>query len=172
VTSMRIFKFILSIWIMVIGVSLPGQLSAAESSLLPTIAKGKGDKCVLPTEYMRRNHMDLLDHQRDETVLDGVRTKQFSLKGCVSCHAVKGTDGKAVTVKDPKHFCASCHNYAAVHIDCFDCHASRPGEKDQFGGLKSKPAGHDVAALKSYLHSGSQTGVLTGQQTSLRGRNK
>jgi hypothetical protein len=24
------------------------------------------------------------------------------------------------------HFCQSCHNYAAVKIDCFECHSSKP----------------------------------------------
>ena len=139
------------IGILLIGFGTSGDVAAQERSMLPSIAKGKGDKCVLPTDYMRRNHMDLLDHQRDETVLDGVRTKQFSLKGCVSCHAVKGSDGTAVTVKDPKHFCASCHNYAAVNIDCFDCHASRPGENEQLGGLRLKSKKKSVAALESYL---------------------
>ena len=169
---MRIVNFTILVAFLVMGAFLPGQVLAEGRSLLPSIAKGKGDKCVLPTDYMRRNHMDLLDHQRDETVLGGIRTKKFSLKGCVSCHAVKGADGRAVTVKDPKHFCASCHNYAAVQIDCFDCHASRPGENQQLGGLKSKSVGHDVAALKGYLQSGQLSGQLTSQQTSLRGQKK
>ena len=95
--------------------------------------------------------MDILDHHRDDTVIKGVRTKKLSLKGCVSCHAVKGSDGKAITMKDPRHFCASCHLYAAVQIDCFDCHASRPGEADQVGGLNLKSDKHSVAALTSYL---------------------
>ena len=157
---MRLFNFAVLMSFLILGISFSEQVSAEGSGLLPSIAKGKGDKCVLPTDYMRRNHMDLLDHQRDETVLDGIRTKQFSLKQCVSCHAVKGDDGRAITVKNPKHFCASCHNYAAVNIDCFDCHASRPGENAQLGGVKSKSVAHDVAVLKSYL------------QTNLKGREK
>ena len=35
----------------------------------PTITKAvKGEQCVEPNDYMRRNHMKLLMHQRDETV--------------------------------------------------------------------------------------------------------
>ncbi len=77
---------------------------------------------------MRRNHMELLKHQRDETMLKGKRSEQYSLKECLSCHAVYGPDAIAVTAASPAHFCRSCHDYAAVSIDCFQCHASRPDE--------------------------------------------
>lgn len=150
-TGMRIISIAMLISFLVIGVSVSGRAAAESRTPMPTIAKGKGDKCVLPTDYMRRNHMDLLDHHRDETVIKGIRTKKFSLKECISCHAVKGSDGKAITVKDPKHFCASCHKYAAVHIDCFDCHASRPGQTEQMGGLKLKLDKRSVAVLTRYL---------------------
>jgi len=92
----------------------------------PDISKGRGDSCVEDTEFMLRNHMDLLKHQRDETMREGIRTKQYSLKECIDCHAVPDADGTAVTIASPKHFCRSCHDYAAVQIDCFQCHASRP----------------------------------------------
>ena len=93
----------------------------------PAIAMGQGDACVEDTDFMRRNHMDLLNHQRDETVIKGVRTKQHSLTECINCHVVKGPDAVPVTVSSPQHFCRSCHDYAAVSVDCFQCHASRPG---------------------------------------------
>ena len=93
---------------------------------IPSPAKGKGERCVADTDFMRRNHMTVLNHQRDDTVHDGIRTKQFSLKECIACHAVDGPDGKPVTVESPKHFCRECHDYAAVTMDCFQCHASRP----------------------------------------------
>jgi predicted CXXCH cytochrome family protein len=99
---------------------------AASGVPQPDIPRGQGEHCVEDTDFMRRNHMTLLKHQRDETVLKGVRTKQHSLKECVSCHAVHGPDAMPVTVSSPKHFCRSCHDYAAVTIDCFQCHASRP----------------------------------------------
>jgi predicted CXXCH cytochrome family protein len=70
--------------------------------------------------------MTMLEHQRDDTMLKGVRGNPYSLKDCISCHAVDGADGMPVTVSSPKHFCRSCHDYAAVNIDCFQCHASRP----------------------------------------------
>ncbi len=107
-------------------VSLVGMTVAASDVPQPDIPRGQGESCVEDTDFMRRNHMTLLEHQRDETMLRGVRTKQHSLKECVSCHAVHGSDAKPVTVSSPKHFCRSCHDYAAVKIDCFQCHASRP----------------------------------------------
>ena len=93
---------------------------------LPVIPMGSGESCVKDTDYMRRNHMDMLKHQRDETVLEGIRSEQYSLTECLDCHAVTGADAVPVTVSSPQHFCRSCHDYAAVSIDCFQCHASRP----------------------------------------------
>ena len=72
---------------------------------------------------MRRNHMELLKHQRDETMRSGIRTAQFSLNGCVQCHA----SAKTGSVLGPEGFCQSCHSYAGVKLDCFECHASKPG---------------------------------------------
>jgi len=95
----------------------------------PDIPKAaKGEQCVEETSFMRRNHMKLLLHQRDETMHQGIRTKKHSLKECFTCHVVKDADNKPVTVKNPKHFCRECHDYAAVKVDCFQCHSSVPGD--------------------------------------------
>jgi hypothetical protein len=80
--------------------------------------------CVEPTEDMRRNHMEYILHQRDKTVHKGVRTKQHSLVECITCHVSDAQD--APHVNSEEHFCNSCHSYAAVSIDCFQCHADRP----------------------------------------------
>lgn len=93
---------------------------------LPKIEKGKGDKCVEDTQYMRRNHMDLLKHQRDDTMRKGIRTTKHSLKKCVECHASEKSGSVAATKED---FCAACHSYASVKLDCWDCHATKPGAK-------------------------------------------
>lgn len=105
----------------------------------PVIPLGKGDSCVKDTDYMRRNHMGMLKHQRDETVLEGIRAEQYSLKECINCHVVNDIDAKPVTVTSPQHFCRSCHDYAAVSIDCFQCHASRPDPGDL-------PSGHNISS--------------------------
>lgn len=120
---------------------------------IPAPPKGKGDKCVADTDVMRRNHMTMLDHKRDDTVHDGIRTKQFSLKECIACHAVNGPDALPVTSKNPKHFCRVCHDYAAVKIDCFECHASRP-EADTAADLPGRD--QDRSALASYLKEWGQ----------------
>jgi predicted CXXCH cytochrome family protein len=96
------------------------------ADLAPEITRGKGEACVEDKDIMRRNHMDLLRHDRDETVHKGNREIKYSLKKCIACHAIDGPNGKALTASDPKHFCRSCHDYAAVTVDCFQCHASRP----------------------------------------------
>lgn len=103
---------------------------------LPVIPKAKGERCVEPTNVIRRNHMVLLRHQRDETLREGVRSKKHSLNECLTCHAVNGIDDKPVSIKSEKHFCNSCHAYAAVTIDCFDCHASTPGDEKAITGNK------------------------------------
>ena len=116
--------------------------NAASSALLPVIPVGQGEACVEETGFMRRNHMELLKHQRDETMLKGVRSEQYSLKECLNCHVVYGPDATPVTVASPSHFCRSCHDYAAVSIDCFQCHASRPESVDL-------PADHQPGSVLS-----------------------
>lgn len=91
---------------------------------MPVITKAaKGEHCVEDTAYMRRNHMKLLLVHRDRTVLQGIRTPKHSLKGCIDCHASEATGSVASAKED---FCVSCHSYAAVKIDCFDCHSTKP----------------------------------------------
>jgi predicted CXXCH cytochrome family protein len=123
------------------GVTEPGPGGVP----LPVIPKGQGEACVADTEFMRRNHMTMLKHQRDETMRQGIRGNPYSLGECVACHAVAGPDGVPLTVSSPQHFCRNCHDYAAVSIDCFQCHASRPepglavSDADRTGG--AGPAG-------------------------------
>ncbi len=107
-------------------VLLPAAVFAQESSLLPEIPRGKGDACIADPNFMRVNHMDMMKHDRDETMLLGDRGIKFSLKQCVECHAVAGPDSEPVSYKSEKHFCRVCHDYAAVKIDCFQCHNSKP----------------------------------------------
>lgn len=119
--------------------------------LLPTIPRGQGENCVADTQFMRRNHMTMLRHQRNETMREGIRGNQYSLRDCVSCHAVMGPDAIPVTVASPEHFCRSCHDYAAVNIDCFQCHASRPEPgalSDDHDRSAALPATQAVVGIK------------------------
>jgi hypothetical protein len=87
---------------------------------MPVHTIERGEHCVEPTEVMRRDHMKMILHQRDMTMHQGIRTTKYSLKNCVDCHASSKTN--SVLGKDG--FCESCHHYAAVKIDCFECHSS------------------------------------------------
>lgn len=84
------------------------------------------ENCVEPTEYMRRNHMEVIRHQRDTTVYGGIRSTKHSLAGCVECHVGYDAQHKPVGIDGDGQFCAACHDYAAVKLNCFDCHATVP----------------------------------------------
>ena len=85
-----------------------------------TVEKGQaGDKCVRDTEWMRRNHMTLLKHQRDDTVYRGVRGTDEALRACIDCHADKKSGS---VIGSDQAFCQGCHSYASVSLDCWECH--------------------------------------------------
>ena len=91
---------------------------------LPEVPKARpGTQCVEDPVQMRRQHMEFLKHQRDATVHGGIRGAKYSLKDCVACHATTPSGSVAAT---PGDFCVACHQYAAVKIDCFDCHTGKP----------------------------------------------
>lgn len=90
------------------------------------------------TDTMRREHMNLLKHQRDRTVREGVRTTQYSLTGCIECHA-SSKNNSVIGARD--NFCESCHAYVGVRLDCFECHASKPPP----GAVARKDARHPLA---------------------------
>lgn len=119
-------------------------LPALAGAPMPEIPKGKGDKCIGPVPEMRVNHMEMILHQRDETMYMGLRTKKHSLRECINCHAVNGEDGQPVSIESPKHFCNVCHRYAAVRIDCFQCHNSKP-EPVQPAAMESADMGAATA---------------------------
>jgi hypothetical protein len=118
---------------------------------VPHPPKGQGDHCVADTAFMRRYHMMMLVDHRKDAVHQGVRTPQYSLAGCVSCHAVKGEDGQPVSFASEKHFCRSCHSYAAVKIDCFECHASRPETPAKAADSSAPPGDADAERLAAFL---------------------
>jgi hypothetical protein len=83
-------------------------------------------QCIAPADEMRRSHMNMLKHQRDKTVHQGIRGAKASLNACIECHASKQTDSVLGT---NENFCQSCHAYAAVKLDCWDCHQPKAGYK-------------------------------------------
>ena len=83
-------------------------------------------KCVEPAEYMRENHMQILDDWRNEVVRQDERTYKSHYnvddegnaltfdksltRTCLNCHINK------------KKFCDRCHTYASVKPYCWSCH--------------------------------------------------
>jgi hypothetical protein len=70
---------------------------------------------------------------------DGVRGMKTSLNGCIECHASKKTGS---VLGSNENFCQSCHTYAAVKLDCWDCH--QPKANYKAAGVA--PAGHPSTA--------------------------
>lgn len=85
----------------------------------PAIQELKEKRCVESKEFMRANHMQLLNQWRDAVVRDGNNVyigsngKKYTMSlqnTCMKCHSNK------------KNFCDSCHKYVAVRPYCWDCH--------------------------------------------------
>ena len=111
------------------------------------------EECVAPEDEMRRNHMNYILHQRDETMYDGIRTPRYSLEECINCHAATDDQGEYLPVNAPNQFCSSCHTYASVSIDCFQCHATKPVRASRLKGPSSGKA--------PYPANGPVTGSLS-----------
>lgn len=105
----------------------------------PVIAQAPG-QCIAAPERMRREHPQMLSHQRDRTVHLGERGAAASLQACVNCHATPVSEApgalRSVIGRDAQ-FCQGCHQYAAVRLDCFQCHSSRPSGPGHAGGTPS-----------------------------------
>ncbi len=112
--------------LLLLALPLFGAAHAGEAAKPAIIIANPGTQCIAPPEEMRRNHMEMLKHQRDRTLRLGERSARVSLNGCIECHASK-TSG-AVTGSN-ENFCQACHAYAAVKLDCFDCHQPKAGHK-------------------------------------------
>jgi len=95
-----------------------------DTSVITSMPEGKR-VCVESREYMRENHMRLLDYWRDEVVREAKReyvgfTKKryrISLQNtCLECHSNYDT------------FCDRCHTYTGTEPYCWDCHLNKPKE--------------------------------------------
>ncbi|MCD6272284.1 MAG: sulfate reduction electron transfer complex DsrMKJOP subunit DsrJ [Deltaproteobacteria bacterium] len=106
------------------------NMGKATSAPEPKLSdKAKAAKvCVEPKEYMKAEHMHILDNWRNEVVRKGNRTyksstgKEYNIslssgeESCLGCHT------------DKAEFCDKCHDYASVEPYCWDCHID-PKEK-------------------------------------------
>jgi hypothetical protein len=153
---MRHTRFI----VLALGMLLGAVTPIMADDLLPVIPEAQDrfsetQGCVEPTQDMRVNHMEYILHQRDETVHEGIRDKQHSLVECINCHVSEAPD--APRVSSEKHFCNSCHTYAAVSIDCFQCHADRPVKTSNY--MYSLPP----TALSHHIKSNGEPEELTAE---------
>ncbi len=124
-------KFIVTgVIIFIVIVTFPfwyNRGKAAPAPELQLTEKAKATKvCVRSTEYMRAEHMQLLDLWRDSVVRRGDRIyvspsgREYNMSlsnTCLDCHSNKA------------EFCDRCHNYASVRPYCWDCHIDNPKEK-------------------------------------------
>ena len=130
----------------------------AAQGLAPDVPKATGEPHPEGNDYMRRWHMTMMKHDRDVTMYEGVRPTDASLAECFECHTVKDEAGRPVTVADERHFCRTCHDFAAVRVDCFDCHRSTPEGFEEPAIHASLPRtplprneGEGVEAVQAYL---------------------
>ena len=79
---MHYHKIILGVLLIIlVGFAISSVQAKHGNIPLPHPAKATGgDQCVEPSDIMRRNHMTYLMHQRDETVIKGIRGKKYSLQ--------------------------------------------------------------------------------------------
>ncbi len=109
---------------------------AGAEDIGPQIPKAvQGEECILPADEMRRSHMDQLRHDRDQTLRLGNRDVEFSLKACIACHVDPTEETVAGTQIEGPEFCKSCHDFAGVRLDCFECHTTRPEQSAMFHPL-------------------------------------
>ncbi len=116
-------KVVAGIIIFLLLISMPILYNSAtgKATYVPDLKiDTKETACVESKEFMRANHMDLLDNWRLEVVRGSGRTYKASdgkeydkslTNTCMSCH------------KSKDDFCKKCHDYAAVEQpNCWNCH--------------------------------------------------
>ena len=120
-------KILAGLAIFIAAISFPFWFNLGKAAPAPEVeltAKAKAAKsCVMATEYMTAEHMQLLDIWRHNVVRGGERMfvnpegKLFNMSlsnTCLDCHSNK------------KEFCDRCHDYASVRPYCWDCHIDNP----------------------------------------------
>ena len=118
-------KIIVGLVIAMIALTSPFWYTlAAGGATTPELVVPEG-KCVEDAEYMRANHMDLLNQWRDRVVRQGQKEHTSSsgtkhlmslTKTCMGCHDKR------------EDFCKRCHDYANVQPTCWSCHHESKGD--------------------------------------------
>jgi len=120
-------KILAGLVVFIAAVTFPFWFNMGKAAPAPELvltAKAKAAKtCVMPTAFMKAEHMQLLDVWRHNVVRNGERAfvnaegKLFDMSlsnTCLDCHSNKA------------EFCDRCHNYASVRPYCWDCHLDNP----------------------------------------------
>jgi len=120
-------KILAGLAIFIAIVTFPFWFNLGKAAPAPEVeltAKAKAAKsCVMPTEYMKAEHMQLLDVWRHKVVRgaermfvnpDGKLYNMSLSNTCLDCHSNK------------EKFCDRCHDYASVRPYCWDCHIDNP----------------------------------------------
>ncbi|MFV0350078.1 MAG: sulfate reduction electron transfer complex DsrMKJOP subunit DsrJ [Halodesulfovibrio sp.] len=104
-----------------------GKVFGTASYERPKLALPAGEKeCIEPVEFMRTEHMQILDTWRDQALREGKRTYvasngkvwNISLQNtCMKCHTNKA------------EFCDKCHTSNSVTPYCWDCHVEPKGNR-------------------------------------------
>lgn len=125
-------KIITGLVVFFVLVTFPFWYNLGKAAPVPELKlseKAKAAKvCVEPKEFMKSEHMQILDVWRDAVVRNADRLylsssgKEYNMslstgeESCMGCHSNKA------------EFCDKCHNYASVDPYCWDCHIE-PKEK-------------------------------------------
>jgi len=102
------------------------NVASGHEAIAPEIEKPKdATQCVEDTDFMRREHMQLLSEWRDDVVRrgdrvhvtpDGRRYEKSLTHTCLGCHQSKANS------------CDRCHDYLDVKPYCWECHVDPKGE--------------------------------------------
>ena len=117
-------KVIAGLVIFVVLITFPfwynlGKAAPAPEPKLSGKAALAGQQCVESKQYMKAEHIQILNDWRETVVRDAKRIyvnidgKKFEMSlsnTCLDCHTEKA------------EFCDKCHNYASVSPYCWDCH--------------------------------------------------
>ncbi len=116
----------LVVFVVLVTFPLWHTVAAGGEATQPELEYPVGEsQCIEDTEFMRANHMDILNQWRNSVIRDGETAEytassgqQFamSLTGtCMDCHDNRAT------------FCTACHDYSNVTPKCWNCHVEPRG---------------------------------------------
>ena len=120
-------KILAGLVVLIAAFTFPFWYNLGKAAPAPEVElteKAKAAKtCVMPTAFMKAEHMQLLDVWRHNVTRNGERMfvnaegKLFNMSlsnTCLDCHSNKA------------QFCDRCHEYASVRPYCWDCHIDNP----------------------------------------------